>query len=159
MQGCHSPSALDSQWVSKLAHATVPGIAPSNVNAALIDFAYTRRMNRFLRLVTLFLLVIALPFNGMAGIDSPIEPCPMQAMGMQMMAGMEHDCCQEQDQGKSSHHDTKTCKVGQECRTATALQVSMLEPVLTFATSHPADTYTESLVASAQPDHWRPPRA
>lgn len=119
-------------------------------------------MIRFVRLLTILLLVLSLPLNGMAGIDSPIEPCPMQAMDMEMMAGMEHDCCQDQDQGKSSQHASKAskaCKVGQECRTASTLQVSLLEPQLTFSTAPPADAYAVSLVTRAPPDHWRPPRA
>lgn len=44
-------------------------------------------MNRLLRLFTILLLIASLPLNGMAGVDSAIEPCPMQTMGMEMMAG------------------------------------------------------------------------
>ncbi|MEN5215506.1 hypothetical protein ABE484_06550 [Pseudomonas pudica] len=115
-------------------------------------------MIRILRLFTILMLVLSLPLNGMAGVDSAIEPCPMQTMGMQMMSGMEHDCCQDQDQGKTSQHANKACKIGQECRTASTLQVSMLEPALTFSTPRPVDTYGEGLLTRAPPDHWRPPR-
>lgn len=115
-------------------------------------------MIRILRLLTVLTLVLSLPLNGMAGIDSAIEPCPMQTMGMEMMAGMEHDCCQDQDQDKTSQHASKACKVGQECRTASTLQVSMLEPALTFSAPQPSDTYAVSLLTSAPPDRWRPPR-
>ena len=45
-------------------------------------------MNRFIRLLTILMIIVALPLNGMAGIDSATEPCPMQTMGMEMMAGM-----------------------------------------------------------------------
>ncbi|ANC84216.1 hypothetical protein LG197_04740 [Pseudomonas asiatica] len=116
-------------------------------------------MIRFLRLLTMLMLVVALPLHGMAGIDSPIEPCPMQSQGMDMMAGMDHDCCQDQDNGKPNQHSSKACKVGQECRTASTLQVSMVEPALTFSTPRPVDTYGQSLLTRAPPDHWRPPRA
>lgn len=115
-------------------------------------------MIRFVRLLAILLLVLSLPLNGMAGIDSTIEPCPMQAMDMEMLAGMVNDCCQYQDQEKSSQHASKACKVGQECRTASTLQVSLLEPPLTFSISPPVDTYAVSLVTRAPPDHWRPPR-
>ncbi|ENY79540.1 hypothetical protein C206_01447 [Pseudomonas putida TRO1] len=120
---------------------------------------HSTTMIRFVRLLTILLLVLSLPLNGMAGVDSPVEPCPMQAMGMEMMAAMDHDCCQDQDQGTSSQHASKACKVGQECRTASTLQVSLLEPQQTFSTTSPADGYAVSLVTRAPPDHWRPPRA
>ncbi|MBA6115301.1 hypothetical protein JET76_01030 [Pseudomonas putida] len=116
-------------------------------------------MIRLLRLFTVLLLAIALPLSGMAGVDSPIEPCPMQAQGMAMMAGMQHDCCQDEDSGKSSsHHHTKACKPGQECKTASTLQVSPGNPVLAFVTPRPSDTYAHSLLSRAPPDRWRPPR-
>ncbi|EAN8120589.1 hypothetical protein ODI84_13750 [Pseudomonas putida] len=115
-------------------------------------------MTRMLRLLTVLMLILALPLNGMAGVESSIEPCPMEAIGMDMMAGMDHDCCQDQELETSKPHASKACKVGQECRTASALQVSLLEPALTFSTPRPADTYAVSLVTRAPPDHWRPPR-
>nr|WP_256345816.1 hypothetical protein [Pseudomonas putida] len=117
-------------------------------------------MNQVLRLLSALVLILSLPLSGMAGVDSPIELCPMQALGMEIMAGMEHDCCQDQDQdqGKSSQHASKACKIGQECRTASTLQVSLLEPPLTFTTPSPADTYAVSLITRAPPDRWRPPR-
>lgn len=115
-------------------------------------------MTRALRLLTLLMLMLSLPLNGMAGVDSAVAPCPMQAMGMAMMAGMEHDCCQDQAPGKPADHASKACKVGQECSTASALEVSLLDPALSFATPRPGDTYAVSLVSRAPPDRWRPPR-
>ncbi|WP_273825641.1 MULTISPECIES: hypothetical protein [Pseudomonas] len=112
-----------------------------------------------LRRLTLLMLVLALPFNGMAGIDSSVEPCPMQAAGMNRMAGMQHDCCQDQDQGQSSHHGSKACKVGQECSTASVLQVNLAEPAMPFAAPGLADSYARNLLTRAAPDLWRPPRA
>ena len=61
-------------------------------------------MNRFIRLLTILMIIVALPLNGMAGIDSATEPCPMQTMGMEMMVGMDHACCQDQDLGKTGDH-------------------------------------------------------
>lgn len=101
-------------------------------------------MIRLLRLLTVLMLVLSLPLNGMAGVDSSVEPCPMQAMGMDRVAGMEHDCCQDQDQGQSSEHTSKACKVGQECRTASTLEVSLLEPALTFSTPRAARSLAPS---------------
>ena len=115
-------------------------------------------MTRLLRLLLVMMLILTLPLNGMAGVASSTEPCPMETMGMETMAGMEHDCCQDPDQDKSNQHASNACKIGQECRTASALQVSLLEPALTFSTPRPADTYAVSLVTRAPPDHWRPPR-
>ncbi|MEB3438205.1 hypothetical protein [Pseudomonas sp. A2] len=114
-------------------------------------------MNRFIRLLTILMLIMALPLNGMAGIDSATEPCPMQTMGMEMMAGMDHDCCQDQDLGKAGDH-AKSCKVGQECRTASTVQLSFLTPGLTFAKPRPADTYAVGIATGSPPDPWRPPR-
>ncbi|MDH0729193.1 hypothetical protein N5F23_02155 [Pseudomonas sichuanensis] len=111
-------------------------------------------MTRLLRLLTVLLLMLTLPLNGMAGIDSPVEPCPMQAMGMPMMSGMDHDCCQDQ----APSHASKACKVGQECKTASTLQVSLIEPALTFATPRPDDSYAHSLLTQVPADRWRPPR-
>lgn len=117
-------------------------------------------MSDTLRRLIILLLMLSLPLSGMAGIESPAEPCPMQAMGMSMMAGMDHDCCQDQNSGKSSsHHVSKACKAGQECKTATTLQVSLATPALTFATPRPSDSYAHSLLSRAPPDRWRPPRA
>ena len=115
-------------------------------------------MNRLLRLFTILLLLASLPLNGMAGVDSAIEPCPMQTMGMEMMAGMDHDCCQDTDPGSAADH-SKACKVGQECRTASTVQVEIINPTLTYSAPRPVDTYAVSLVNRAPPDPWRPPRA
>lgn len=76
-------------------------------------------MNRFIRLLTILMLIVALPLNGMTGMD--------------------HDCCQYQDLGKTGDH-AKSCKVGQECRTASTVQLSFLTPGLTYAKPRPADT-------------------
>ncbi|MND66484.1 hypothetical protein D3C80_578790 [compost metagenome] len=82
----------------------------------------------------------------------------MQGMGMGTMAGMDHDCCQDTDRGSPADH-SKACKVGQECRTASTVQVDLLTPTLTYSAPRPGDTYAVGLLTRASPDPWRPPRA
>jgi len=48
-------------------------------------------MKRYLRFCLIFLISLALPLSGMAGVQTSIEPCPMKTMGMAMMDGMGQD--------------------------------------------------------------------
>lgn len=114
-------------------------------------------MIRRLRLFIILLLSLALPLTGMAGFEAPVEPCPMQEQGMSQMAGMDQDCCQ--DAGKMTPHGKKACKTGQECKTSSLLQVSLLS-----APHHPVAPQTPSrynhlLLSQAPADLWRPPCA
>lgn len=52
-------------------------------------------MKRYLRFCLIFLIGLALPLSGMAGVQAPTEPCPMKTMGMAMMDDMGVDCCNE----------------------------------------------------------------
>lgn len=85
-------------------------------------------MRRRLRLLIILLLSLTLPLTGMAGIEAPMEPCPMQSMGMSEMAGMDQDCCQ--DSGTMNEHGKKSCKTGQECKTSSLLQIDVLKASL-----------------------------
>lgn len=114
-------------------------------------------MVRRLRLLIVLLLSLTLPLTGMAGIEAPTEPCPMQSMGMGQMAGMDQDCCQYM--GKMTQHGKKDCKSGQECKTGGLLQVSVLKASLPPAIAqHPAP-YTDAVLGQAPSDPWRPPCA
>lgn len=114
-------------------------------------------MTRRLRLFIVLLLSLALPLTGMAGIEAPTEPCPMQSMGMGQMAGMDQNCCQ--DMGKMTQHGKKDCKSGQECKTGSLLQVSILKTAPpSLALPRPAP-YTDPTLSQAPSELWRPPCA
>lgn len=118
-------------------------------------------MKRYLRLCLVFLISLALPFTGMAGIQTPVEPCPMQMSDMAAMAqtmdmDVLPDCCQDMD---SAAEHGKPCKTGQECKTASLLQVATVKPpVLLSASLAVSDTHD---LPPEQPASgpWRPPRA
>ncbi len=80
-------------------------------------------MKRFLRFCIIFMISLALPLSGMAGVQAPTEPCPMKTMGMAMMDDMGMDCCNDM---KSPSEHGKPCKPGQECKTGGMLQVSIV---------------------------------
>jgi hypothetical protein len=112
-------------------------------------------MKRCLRLCLIFLISLALPLSGMAGIQAPAEPCPMSAAGMEMMDAMGQDCCQEM--GSASEHG-KPCKPGQECRTASLLQASTLKPAVTLSSPMVVSFSSDFLPAQTPSGVWRPPR-
>jgi len=86
-------------------------------------------MKRYLRLCLIFVLSLALPLSGMAGVQAPAEPCPMQALGMKVMQEMGMDCCAD---SKAPSEHGKSCKPGQECKAGTMLQVSVIKPALSL---------------------------
>lgn len=114
-------------------------------------------MIRRLRLLVVLLLTVALPLTGMAGIEAPTEPCPMQSMGMERMAGMDQDCCQ--DMSKTPQHGKKDCKSGQECKSGSLLQVNVLKPATPTAISHRATRHSDVVLGQTPADPWRPPCA
>lgn len=114
-----------------------------------------RRMKRCLRVFFIFLISLSLPLTGMAGIEAPTEPCPMQAGGMGHMAGMDEDCCH--DMGKMAEHGKKACKTGQECKTGSMLQVSALKPPVTLNGPVLALAPSHAVPDRSPADLWRPP--
>lgn len=113
-------------------------------------------MTRYLRLCLILLLTLALPLRGMAGVQSPAEPCPMQAMGMTVIAGMEMDCC---DDTKSPSEHGKPCKAGQECKTGSMLQVSVVKTPLTRPNTTASTFVSDILPIQPPAGVWRPPCA
>ncbi|KAA0963686.1 hypothetical protein [Pseudomonas sp. ANT_H12B] len=111
-------------------------------------------MKRYLRCCLIFLISLALPLSGMAGIQSPIEPCPMKTTGMTMMGDMNQDG----DMSSSADHG-KSCKPGQECRSASLLQVSLGKPATRLSSSQMLTIFSDSLPTQAPSGVWRPPRA
>ena len=114
-------------------------------------------MQRRIRFFLILLISLAQPLSGMAGIEAPTEPCPMQAAGMSQMADMGHDCCDDMD--KMGEHGKKACKTGQECKTSTLLQVSIVKSPAPLTGPVPADTYPGIFPDLSPDDLWRPPTA
>lgn len=112
-------------------------------------------MKRYLRLCLIVLLSLALPLNGVAGLVAATEPCPMQAADMAMMADIVQDCCQDMD---SPSEPGKPCKAGQECKTASLLQVAIVKPPVTLSSPIGVSYSSDFLPAHPPSGVWRPPR-
>ena len=111
-------------------------------------------MKRYLRFCLIFVISLALPLSGMAGIQAP-EPCPMKTMGMAMMDDMGMDCCNDM---KSPSEHGKPCKPGQECKTGGMLQVSIFKPPVTVFSPVVLSFLSDSLPVKTSSGVWRPPR-
>ncbi|GAB3461987.1 hypothetical protein [Azotobacter salinestris] len=111
-------------------------------------------MRRTLRLCLLFLISLALPLGGMAGAEMPADPCPMKSAGMAKMADMQPDCCHDM-----AEHGKKACKTGQECKTASMLQVGIAKPAVMPSNLVPAVSCRDHFPSQLPPDPWRPPRS
>ncbi len=112
-------------------------------------------MKRYLRFCLIFLISLALPLSGMAGIQAPTEPCPMKTMDMAMMDGMGPECCHDM---KSPSEHGKPCKPGQECKTGGMLQVSIIKPPFTLFSPVVLSFSSDFLPAPTPSGVWPPPR-
>ena len=112
-------------------------------------------MKRYLRFCLIFMISLALPLNGMAGVQAPTEPCPMKTMGMAMMDDMGMDCSNDM---KSPTEHGKPCKPGQECKTGGMLKVSILKPPVTVFSPVVVSYLSDSLPLQTPSGVWRPPR-
>ncbi|WP_137889013.1 hypothetical protein [Pseudomonas sp. 2FE] len=117
-------------------------------------------MKRYLRFCLIALISLALPLSGMAGLAAATEPCPMKSAGMAKMApetstDAGQDCCQ--GMGSSSDHG-KPCKPGQECKTGSLLQVSIVKHPVRLASPIVLSLSSDFLPAQAPSGVWRPPR-
>lgn len=112
-------------------------------------------MKRYLRFCIIFMISLALPLSGMAGVPAPTEPCPMQTMNMAMMDGMGMDCCND---AKAPVEHGKACKPGQECKTGGTLQVTTLKPAITLFSPVVFSFSNDSPLVQAPSGVWRPPR-
>ncbi|POA35606.1 MULTISPECIES: hypothetical protein [unclassified Pseudomonas] len=112
-------------------------------------------MKRYLRFCLIFLISLALPLSGMAGVQASTEPCPMKTMGMAMMDGMGQDCCHDM---KSPVEHGKPCKPGQECKTGGMLQVSIIKPPVTLFSPVALSFSSDFLPVQTPSGVWRPPR-
>ena len=112
-------------------------------------------MKRYLRFCLIFVISLALPLSGMAGVQAPTEPCPMKTIGMAMMDDMGMDCCNDM---KSPTEHGKPCKPGQECKTGGMLQVSIVKPPVTLFSPVVLSLISDSLPVQTPSGVWRPPR-
>ena len=112
-------------------------------------------MKRYLRFCLIFLISLALPLSGMAGVQASTEPCPMKTMGMAMMDGMGQDCCHDM---KSPTEHGKPCKPGQECKTGGMLQVSIIKPPITLSSPLVLSFSRHFPLVQTSSGVWRPPR-
>jgi hypothetical protein len=116
-------------------------------------------MTALLRRSLLLMLMLSLPFSGVAGpLLGMFDPCPMQShehhqMALQDQAG-EHCGHQAKPQAKV----VKLCKSGHECQSSSMLVVLFGKP-MTLAVSIPQRAHRsfESL-SSGTADVWRPPQ-
>ncbi len=113
-------------------------------------------MKRYLRFCLIFVISLALPLSGMAGVQAPTEPCPMKTMGMAMMDDMGMDCCNDM---KSPTEHGKPCKPGQECKTGGMLQVLIGKPPVTLSNPVVLSFFSDFLPIQTPSGVWRPPRA
>ncbi|BBP77338.1 hypothetical protein CCU68_25185 [Pseudomonas gingeri NCPPB 3146 = LMG 5327] len=113
-------------------------------------------MKRYLRFCLLLVISLALPLSGMAGVRVSAEPCPMEMAGKTTMDGMGPDCCQEAKNGAIEHG--KLCKPGQECKTASMLQVSVIKPPISLSLPAVISFSSDLLPLQTPSGVWRPPR-
>jgi hypothetical protein len=112
-------------------------------------------MKRYLRYCIIFMISLALPLSGMAGVQAPTEPCSMKTMGMATMDDMGMGCCNDM---KSRSEHGKPCKPGQECKTGGMLQASILKPAVTVFSPVVLSLLSDSLPVQTPSGVWRPPR-
>ncbi|MDZ4328604.1 hypothetical protein [Pseudomonas mandelii] len=109
-------------------------------------------MKRYLRLYLVFLLSLALPLSGMAGIQLQADRCPMKTAGMGKMG---QNCCHDMN---SFSNPGKPCKTGQECKTGSVLQVSIVKIPVIRSAPLVVSFFHDFLLAQAPSEVWRPPR-
>lgn len=71
------------------------------------------------------------------------------------MSAMGQDCCH--DMASPSEHG-KPCKPGQECKTASLLQVSVVKPPVALSSPLLSAFSSDFLPARIPSGVWRPPR-
>ncbi|AJE15543.1 hypothetical protein AUR59_008145 [Stutzerimonas balearica] len=112
-----------------------------------------------LRLFLVLLFALALPINGMAQLLMPAAAPKQQAMHrMHAMhdpgAPQAEAPCQDHQQGHAT-----LCKSGQECKTASILQVVAVKAPLLFPATPQATAYPALIPSHLKDAVWHPPRA
>ena len=124
-------------------------------------------MKSYMRSFLILLLVLALPINGMAQLLMPIGSSAHHVMldmeGMDAMAanhalmagvsGAEPECCEGHEQGK-----TTVCKTGQECKTASLLQIVAAKAQVIPTAKPVTAPYNDQVPSRLLDAAWHPPR-
>ncbi|ANF23758.1 hypothetical protein PS273GM_00665 [Stutzerimonas stutzeri] len=111
--------------------------------------------------------MFALPINGMAqllmSVASPEHHVMPGMEGMDAMGtshdlmigtgGTEQECCEGQEQGKMT-----VCKTGQECKTASLLQIVAAKAQLIPTVKPVAAPYNDQVPSRTLDAVWHPPR-
>ena len=112
-------------------------------------------MKRYVQFCIIFVISLALPLSGMAGVQASIEPCPMKTMGMTIMDDMGMDCCNDM-KTLSEHGEPRT--PGQACKAGGIFPVSTFKPSVAVFSPVVLSFFSDSLPAQTPSRVWRPPR-
>lgn len=120
-----------------------------------------------MRFFIALLLVLALPINGMAQLLMPAMTSMPHSMsgvdGMNAMApshvivdadDAEPECCEGHDHAKMT-----VCKTGQECKTASLLQIAAAKGQALPAAKPVTHPFTDQIPSRLLDAVWHPPRA
>jgi hypothetical protein len=124
-------------------------------------------MKFHIRSLLILLLMLALPINGMAQLLMPaglsahhvmpeMEGMEAMATSQAPMAGVddaEPECCESHEQGKAT-----VCKTGQECKTASLLQLTAVKAQLLPAAKPITISYRDQIPSRLIDAVWHPPR-
>jgi hypothetical protein len=124
-------------------------------------------MKSYLRSFLILLLVLALPINGMAQLLMPaglsahhlmadMESMDAMATSHALMVGTdgaEPECCEGHEQGK-----TTVCKTGQECKTASLLQIVAAKAQVIPTAKPVTAPYNDQVPSRLLDAVWHPPR-
>jgi hypothetical protein len=124
-------------------------------------------MKSYMRSFLVLLLVLTLPINGMAQLLMPVGSSAHHVMsdmeGIGAMAashasmvgtgGAEQECCEGHEQGK-----TTVCKTGQECKTASVLQIVAAKAQVIPAAKPAPTPYNDQIPSRLLDAVWHPPR-
>ncbi len=124
-------------------------------------------MKYSIRSLLILLLVLALPINGMAQLLMPAGSSAhhlmpdMEGMGgmgashalMVGADGIEPECCEGHDQGNMT-----VCKTGQECKTASLLQITVEKAQVIPAAKPVIASYNDQVPSRLLDAIWHPPR-
>lgn len=124
-------------------------------------------MKSAIRSFLLLLLMLTLPINGMAQLLMPagssahhvmpdMEGMETMATSHALMAGIgdaEPECCEGHEQGKAT-----VCKTGQECKTASLLQLTAVKAQLMPAAKPATTPYSDQIPSLLLDAVWHPPR-
>ena len=127
---------------------------------------------RLFRWFLVFLLSVAIPFQGVVGLAVAETPCPMSAvmkqsmMKQSMMAKINspqasttekttHRCCNDAD---TIAKTGKLCKSGQECQSSSLCPIVQPEPhVVSFPRTELLTSLNSLTLSFTPPAVWRPP--